>query len=444
MTKPGEKVTKTEALYRHAKEVISGGGQLFSKRPERHAPDVWPAYHSRAAGCEVWDMDDVHYFDMSVHGIGACLLGYRDEDVTRAVVECVERGSMSLLNPPQEVALADVLCEIHPWADEARFARTGGETAAIAVRIARATTDKSKVAVCGYHGWHDWYLAANLGETDALRGHLLPGLGPVGVPRELRGTTLPFRYNDTAAFTAVLAEHGDDLAAVVMEPCRSHDPEPGFLEVIREETRKRGIILIFDEITIGWRLCCGGSHLRLGVNPDMAIFAKALGNGHPIGAVVGTRDAMSGAHDSFISSTYWTECVGPVAALATLAKMKTVDVPAHVARMGAGVMEHWRKAGEKHDLPVVLDDGYPCLAHVGFDHEKSGAIRTLYTQEMLARGFLAGVAFYPALAHTEQVVNDYGDAIDEVFAVIAEGLSAGDVEKRLKGPVAHASFRRLN
>jgi len=444
MKKPEEKVTKTEALYRHAKEVISGGVQLFSKRPERFAPDVWPAYHSRAVGCEVWDLDGRRYCDMSIHGIAACLLGYRDEDVTRAVIECVERGSMSTLNPPEEVALADCLCEIHPWAKEVRFARTGGETAAVAVRIARATTDKSKVAVCGYHGWHDWYLAANLGETDALRGHLLPGLSPIGVPRELRGTALPFEFNSAAAFEAILADHGDALAAVVMEPCRHHDPEPGFLETIRDQTRKRGIILIFDEISIGWRLCCGGSHLRLGVNPDIAIFAKTLGNGHPIGAAVGTAEAMSGAHDSFISSAYWTECVGPAAALATLAKMKRIDVPAHAARIGAGVLEHWRKAGEKHGLPVAFDGGYPSMAHVGFDHEKSDVIRTLYTQEMLPRGFLAGFQFYPSLAHTDQVVSDYGDAIDEVFGLIARALSAGDIDKRLKGPVAHANFRRLN
>ena len=437
-------LTKTEALYRHAKEVISGGVQLFSKRPERFAPDVWPAYHSRAAGCEVWDLDGRHYFDMSIHGIAACLLGYRDEEVTRAVVECVERGSMSTLNPPEEVELADLLCEIHPWADEVRFARTGGETAAVAVRIARATTDKSKVAVCGYHGWHDWYLAANLGETDALRGHLLPGLSPIGVPRELRGTTLPFKYNDGAAFEAVLADHGDELAAVVMEPCRHHDPEPGFLELIRDQTRRRGIILIFDEISIGWRLYYGGSHLRLGVNPDIAIFAKALGNGHPIGAVVGTAQAMSGAHDSFISSTYWTECVGPAAALATLKKMKRIDVPAHVERIGRSVLEHWRRAGEKHGLPVVFDGGYPSMAHLSFDHEKPEVMRTLYTQEMLARGFLSDFVFYPTLAHTDEVVADYGDAIDEVFALIADALAAGDLEKRLAGPVAHASFRRLN
>ena len=271
----------TQGLYQYAKGKIPGGTQLLSKRPERYAPGQWPAYFSRAVGCEVWDLDGRHYYDMSICGIGSTILGFCDPDVTSAVVERVRAGSMCTLNPPDEVELADALCELHPWAQQARFARTGGEIAAVAVRIARATTGRSKVAVCGYHGWHDWYLAANLGDDDSLADLLLPGLEPCGVPRALKGTTLTFHENDAAGFEKLIAEHGHDLAAVIMEPCRSHKPADGFLGMIRRKTRDCGAMLIFDEITIGWRLCHGGSHLMFGVNPDMAIFAKALGNGHP-------------------------------------------------------------------------------------------------------------------------------------------------------------------
>ncbi len=434
---------QTQATYRHAKQRIPGGTQLVSKRPERMAPGQWPAYHREARGCEVWDLDGRHYYDLSSMSLGACLLGYRDADVTAAVKRCVNLGSMSSLNPPEEVELADKLCEIHPWADAVRLARSGGEIATIAVRVARATTDRSMVAICGYHGWHDWYLAANLGETDELRGHLLPGLKPLGVPAELRGTVLTFTYNNTQELEDIVSRHGERLAAVIMEPCRHHDPEPGFLQFVRDKTAACGALLIFDEISIGWRLHFGGAHLRYGINPDLAVFAKALGNGHPIGAVIGTKAAMQGALDSFISSTYWTERIGPAAALATLEKMQRIDVPKHVAHIGNRVMQVWQHFGHKHSLPVKTFTSYPCLARLEFDHELSAELQTLYVQEMLRLGFLGSPLLYPALAHTDEIVDRYGEAIDEVFGLLGEALSKDDVGKRLQGPVAESGFRRL-
>lgn len=431
-----------QTLYKHAKTRIPGGTQLLSKRPEMFAPNQWPPYFAKARGCETWDIDGKHYYDMSLNGIGACLLGFQDPDVTRSVCERIKRGSMCTLNPPEEVELADLLCKIHPWAEQARFTRSGGETAAVAVRIARAATDRSLVAVGGYHGWHDWYLTANLGNSDALRGHLLPGLDPLGVPRELRGTTIPFHFNNCAELQNVIDRHGKRLAAVVMEPCRGHDPDPGYLEFARKVTRKCGALLIFDEITIGWRLCYGGAHLKFGVAPDMAIFAKALGNGHPIGAVIGTKKAMADARTSFISSTYWTESVGPVAALATLRKMRKINVVNHVARIGQYVQNIWKNQGARYGLPIAID-GYPCLAHFKFNHPKYHELRTLFTQGMLERGFLAGCNFFPTAAHTESIVALYENAVSEVFADIALTLTQNKVKEKLKGPPAHSGFQRL-
>ncbi len=437
-----ESGARTQELYRRAKVYIPGGTQLLSKRPEMMAPDQWPAYFREARGCEVWDLDGRRYYDMATNGIGSCLLGFRDPDVTRAVQRRIELGSMSTLNPPEEVELAELLCALHPWAAQVRFARCGGEVCAMAVRIARATTDRSVVAICGYHGWQDWYLAANLGDSDALRGHLLPGLNPLGVPRELRGTAATFPFNERAAFQAVLDAHGDRLAAVIMEPCRSQDPEPGFLEFVRDGAHRVGALLIFDEITIGFRARCGGAHLKFGVSPDLAVFAKALANGHPMAAVIGTHAAMAGAHDSFISSTYWTESVGPVAALATLSKMQNIDIPAHIARIGSRVQRCWEESGRRHGLPVQVG-GYPCLAHFHFDHPQADVLRTLYTQKMLAHGFLAGTGLYPTLAHTDAVVDRYAEAIDAVFENLAETLATGDALTQLRGPVAHSGFQRL-
>ncbi len=430
-------------LYRYAKELIPGGVQLLSKRPEMLAPEQWPAYFKEARGCEVWDTDNKHYYDMSTNGIGSCLLGYRDPDVTRTVKRRINLGSMSTLNPPEEVYLAEKLLEIHPWAEKVRFARTGGEIGAIAIRLARATTNRSMIAISGYHGWHDWYLAANLGENDALKGLLLPGLDPLGVPSELRNTAVTFNHGNQKEFESVLDRYGEKLAAVIMEPCRYTDPKEGFLEYIRNETKKRGILLIFDEITIGWRRNFGGAHLELGVNPDIAIYAKALGNGHPIAAVIGTEEAMEGAHNSFISSTYWTESVGPAAALVTVDKLRQNDVAGFVNNVGEKIQNLWKKYKCKHNLPVMVEDGYPCLAHFNFDHSLSQQLKTLYTQLMLERGFLAGTGIYPTYAHTDRIIESYGKAIDEVFGIIAEYLKKDIVEKMLKGPVAHTGFRRL-
>lgn len=433
----------TQERYAYAKQHIPGGTQLLSKRPEMLAPNQWPAYYREARGCEIWDLDGRHYYDMSIHGIGACLLGYADPDVSRAVRRRVTLGSWSTLNPPEEVALADRLFGIHPWANQVRYARGGGEAGAMAVRIARATTGRSHVAICGYHGWHDWYLAANLGEDDSLDGHLLPGLKPKGVPKELRGTVHTFRHGNLAEFQAVLDQFGGKLAAVVMEPCRHHDPAPGFLESVREGAHKHGALLIFDEITIGWRLNFGGAHLRLGVHPDMAMFAKTISNGHPMAAVIGTKEAMEGAHESFISSSYWTEGVGPTAALAALDKMERTRVWEHAGRIGRLVKAAWQRRAEAHGVPIQVDDGYPCLSHFAFDHKDATALRTYYTQLMLERGFLSGTALYVTLAHTEELVRRFEEALDEVFAAIAKALAENSVSRRLNGPEAHSGFARL-
>jgi len=433
----------THDLYKRAKQIIPGGVGLLSKRPEMYAPNQWPAYHREARGCEVWDLDGNHYYDMSSNGIGTCLLGYSDRDVKRAVKRRINLGPMSTLNPAEEVELAELLLHIHPWAGQVRFTRAGGESMAMAARTIRATTDRSVIAVCGYHGWHDWYLAANLGNEDTLGRHLLPGLEPLGVPRELCKTTVTFHYNNRKEFKQVIERYGDKLAGVIMEPCRYHDPDPGFLEYVRDEVHKIGGLLVFDEITIGWRLHFGGAHLKFGVYPDIAVFAKALGNGHPMAAVIGTSEAMEGSHKSFISSTYWTESVGPAAALATIKKMSKNNVPSHVEKIGLQVKEYWRKYGNKYNLSVKIDMAYPCLAHFSFEGSLSNELRTLYTQLMLKEGFLAAIMIYPTLAHTEKIVEKYGEAIDRVFYEISETLKKEDVTEQLKGPVAHTGFARL-
>ena len=436
-----------QELFIHAKDRFPGGGtQLLSKNPGLAGPGIWPPYYREAHGCELVDYDGRKFYDFSTCGIGACLLGYAHPEVSEAVLKAVRSGSMTSLNSYEEVELADRLCAIHPWAEQVRFARTGGETAAVAVRIARATTDKSLVAVCGYHGWHDWYIACNLGDSDETRGKLLAGMSPYGVPRELRGTTLSFNADDFDGFDRLISEHGEKLAAIVMEPARHDDPAPGFLEHIREECTKHGIILIFDEITSGWRFVFGGMHLKYKVMPDMALFAKALGNGHPVGAVIGTRAAMNGANRAFISSTYWTERCGSAAALATLAVMERTGVAEMVCRTGEEFMRRMKKIAAKHEVPLIFHGTFGSLIKPDFDAPNGRSIAMLMTQLFIDRGFLhASTGFYPTLAHTPEVMEKFYSAADDVFAELGKAIAENRVEQSLKtSGDAVSGFKRLN
>jgi len=431
-----------QRLYEKAKTKIPGGTQLLSKRPEMFLPEQWPSYYSKAKGVEVWDLEGNRYIDMSYCGIGACILGYADSDVDNAVKSAIDSGSMCTLNCPEEVELADLLCELHPWADMVRYARTGGESMAIAIRIARASTGREKLAFCGYHGWHDWYLSANLGQGDVLDGHLLPGLEPAGVPRGLAGTALAFRYNQIEELEAIVAENEDQLAVIVMEPVRNYEPKPGFLERVREIATGIGAVLVFDEVSSGWRLNTGGSHLLYGVTPDIVVFAKAISNGYPMGAIVGIGDVMQAAQNTFISSTYWTEGIGPAAALATIRKHRRCNVSEHLIEIGDRIQSVWRQAADRSGLNISVS-GIPPLSHFSFEYENSQAIQTLFTQEMLERGFLATGAFYATYAHQDCHVESCLAAVDETFAFIAEAIERQEVEKLLKGPVAHSGFCRL-
>ncbi|MBQ6557262.1 MAG: aminotransferase class III-fold pyridoxal phosphate-dependent enzyme [Bacteroidales bacterium] len=432
---------KGQELYKKARKLIPGGTMLLSKRPEMFLPEGWPAYFSKAKGCKVWDLDGKEYIDCSLMGVGTNTLGYGREEVDDAVARVVRDGNLCTLNAPEEVALAERLIGLNPWADMVRFARTGGEINAVTVRIARAATGKDKIAICGYHGWHDWYLSVNLGESDALAGHLLPGLEPAGVPRGLRGSTIPFHYNNFEELLDIV-EH-NDLAAVKMEVCRNDGPEPGYLQKIRQLCTERGIILIFDECTSGFRETFGGLYKKYGVEPDMAIFSKTMGNGYAISAVVGKEWIMQAAQSTFISSTFWTERIGPAAALAAIDVIEKERSWEKITAIGTENKRRWQALADKYGLSIK-QWGIPALAGYTFQSPDALAYKTYITQEMLAKGFLAGNSMYTCLAHTPEIIDAYFDALDPIFARIREFEDGRDISKELKGPVCHSGFARLN
>ena len=410
------------ALWNKAKKIIPGGNQLLSKRSEMFLPEQWPSYYKKAKGIEILDLDGNKYQDFSIMGVGACTLGYADPDVNRAVKQAVDSGSMATLNCSEEVELAELLCKLHPWAKMARFARTGGEAMAIAVRIARAHSGKDKVVFCGYHGWSDWYLAANLADKKSLDGHLLPGLDPAGVPRGLEKSTLTFSYNNISELEKVVSEN-NDIGVIVVEPYRHQEPEDDFLFKVKKIAEKINAVLVFDEITIAWRLNVGGIHLLYGIEPDIAVFGKAMSNGYPMAAIIGKEEVMQAAQKTFISSTYWTERIGPAAALATIRKMKKINLPQHLKKIGKMIGDGWKGAAKKHGLKINVIDP-EALVTFSFDYGTDvQAIRTLFTQEMLARGFLASASVYVSYAHKENHVRKYLEAVDEVFGIIKNAIN---------------------
>ncbi|MFA4833309.1 MAG: aminotransferase class III-fold pyridoxal phosphate-dependent enzyme [Patescibacteria group bacterium] len=428
-------------LWEKAKKIIPGGSQLLSKRSEMFLPEQWPSYFKKAKGAEIWDLDGNKYLDVNA-SIGACILGYADPEVNKAVKKVIDDGSNSTLNSPEEVELAELLCKLHPWAKMVRYARGGGEAMTVAVRIARAYSGKSKVAFCGYHGWQDWYLAANLADDKNLDGHLLSGLEPRGVPRELKGTAIPFHYNKIEELKKIVSEN-KNIGVIVMEPLRHEEPKDNFLKQVRKIADKIGAVLIFDEVTIGWRLNIGGVHLKYGVNPDIAVFAKGMSNGFPMAAIIGRQEVMQAAQTSFISSSYWTERIGPAAALATINKMIKKKVPQHLNKMGKFIIKGLKQAASNNKLKVAVV-GLPPLIHFSFDYgENSQAIRTLFTQEMLKRGILASGGVYLTYSFKEPEAKKYLRAVEETFKLLRKAIDNNQVRKLLRGPVAHAGFKRL-
>ncbi len=432
---------KGQNLWIKAKKIIPGGNMLLSKRAEMFLPDKWPAYFSKAKGCNVWDLDGKKFTDMSIMGIGTNTLGYGNEEVDNAVRAVIDSGNMSTFNCPEEVFLAEKLIEIHPWAHMVRFARTGGEANAIAIRIARAASGKDKVAICGYHGWHDWYLAANLNADGNLSNHLLPGLDPKGVPKDLEGSIHTFNYNNIKELEDLIAKN--DIGVIKMKVVRNKGPEDNFLQKVRNLATKNNIVLIFDECTSGFRQTFGGIHKIFNIEPDMAVFGKAIGNGYALTAVIGKREIMESAQSTFISSTFWTERIGPSAALKTLEvmnKFKSWDV---ITEKGKNISKRWLELSNKYNLPLLIS-GIPAISSFSFDSINNLAYKTLITQEMLREGYLASNLIFVSTEHTDEIIDSYFEILEPIFSCIKNCEDGDDIYKYLNGPVCHSGFKRLN
>jgi glutamate-1-semialdehyde 2,1-aminomutase len=438
------RVSRSMQLYRRAEKLIPGGTQLISRRPTRYAYGVSPAYFTRAKGARFWDVDGNEYIDW-VSGIGAIILGYCDSVVDEAVVRQIQNGVMTSINHELELELAELLIETIPCAEMVRYAKGGGDACAIAVRIARGTTGRDKILFCGYHGWHDWYLAANLGAESSLNEHLFSGIEPIGVPRALEGTAIPFPYGDADALGETLDANRGEVAAVIMEPLRSAEPPEGYLKRVSELAREHGALLIFDEVSTGFRPSASGVQPLVGVTPDMAVFAKSISNGYPMGAVVGRRDAMEPASRMFISSTYWSDTIGLAAAITTLKEVAARDVPAHCRALGQRLKSGIETTAAETGMPVscVGIDYHPHLQFNVDDDSLKTKLATLYIQEMAKRGCHGYASFYLNAAQGDAEVEQTMRAAAEAFALMAEGLDRGNIDALLECELRQDAFRRL-
>ncbi|MCC6453579.1 MAG: aminotransferase class III-fold pyridoxal phosphate-dependent enzyme [Caldilineaceae bacterium] len=437
-------IDHSNALYQRAGELIPGWTQLISRRADQFANGVSPIYAQRAKGARFLDVDENEYIDW-VNAVGAIILGHADDVVDGAVKEQIDRGSIYTLNSPLEIELAEELIATIPSAEMVRYTKGGGEACAVAARIARGATGRDIILFCGYHGWHDWYQAANFGVDPESGEYPFAGIEPIGVPRALAGTVIPFAYGDAAGLAQLLAEHRGQVAAVMMEPARSELPPQGYLEEVRRLTQAHDVVLIFDEVSCGWRPALGGMQEVTGVIPDMTVVAKAMSNGYPMGAVVGKRAVMEAARTMFISSSYWSDNIGLIAALTTIRELKRRNGVAYLQQVGealrAALNSAIADAGLQGSCSGIAANPYFSLTLPdGVDRRK---VNTLFIQEMARHGIHTLVSFKATLAHGEEEIARTQSAATAACHLIRRALDEGDLDKYLVADIKKEPFRRL-
>jgi len=434
-------MNKGQKLYKKAKKVILGGNMLLSKRPEMFLPNLWPAYFSKSEKVFVWDLDGKKYTDM-IFAVGQNILGYKNLELNNQIIRSIKFGNMTTLNCPEEVYLTKKLIKLHPWAGMAKYARSGGEANALAIRIARAASKKDGVAICGYHGWHDWYLSTNLKSKKKLSKHLLEGLDPIGVPKVLKDTVHAFNYGNLNELSQIIKNK--NIGVIKMEVCRTSLPDLNFLRQVRKIATKNNIVLIFDECTSGFRRNLGGMHMNYKIYPDMVMFGKALGNGYAITAVVGKKEIMKKAETSFVSSTFWTERIGFVAALKTLDLMEKKKSWKIIIRNGKYLIKKIKELASKNNLGIKIS-GIESIIYFNFLSKKNLAYKTFLTQEMLKKNYLASNQIFLSIYHTKKIIDEYIFFLDPIFKKISffEKKKIGK-ENFLKNKICHKTFQRLN
>ena len=424
-------------IWKKALKVIPGGNGLLSKRPGRFLDKGWPIYFKKAKGINLWDLNSKKYIDFSIMGVGTAILGYANKCIDDKVKQKIDEGINTTLNCLEEYLLAKELLKWDPFADQVKFAKGGGEAMSMAIRIARANTKETTIAFSGYHGWHDWYLSANIANNKNLNNHLLKNLKPLGVPKGLRKTIVPFKFNDFNSLQEAIKKN-KDVGIVVIEGARYEYLSKSFVNKLNKLKREKKIILIVDEITSGWRECFGGVYKKFNLKPDLVIYGKALANGYAISAVLGKKKIMQKASETFISSTAWTERVGFVAALATIDFLKNKKVFKHITSNGKLILNKWVELAKKHNLQIKTNK-FLSMPSFEFTYGKnSEKLHTYFTELMIKRGYLATNYMTVTYAHKNTDISKYIKNCDEVFKIISNGIVKNKIS--LKNPVRKMTY----
>ena len=409
---------RIDKYWKSALKIIPGGNSFLSKNPNRFETKNWPTYFSKSKGCMIWDLNNKKYYDFSLMGVGTNVLGYKNYHVDKAVKESINKGNMTTLNSPDELEFAKMLIKLHPWAQMVKFARTGAEASAIAIRLARAYNKKNKVIVCGYHGWHDWYLSAKFMRNNKLETHLFPNLKTDGVPKFLKGNTYSVMYNEIEMIRNIIKKD-KNISSIIMEVERDKKPNSNYLKIIRKICNKNNICLIFDECTSGFRETFGGLHLKYGINPDIVLFGKAIGNGYSITSVVGKKKIMQKSNNTFISSTFWSERIGYAAGIATLKEMRRIRSWQVVKSKGRYIKNSLKKIAKKNGISIVFY-GLDSLIRFELKEIKNINYIKIITNEMLKKKFLANNLIYVSVSHSKKLIDLYIKHMDKIFEKLSK------------------------
>tara|TARA_B100000780_G_C21100979_1_gene444257 strand:- start:81 stop:1388 length:1308 start_codon:yes stop_codon:yes gene_type:complete len=427
-------------IWEESKKYIPGGNGLISKRPERYSIDKWPTFYVKSKGINVWDLNGKKYTDMSQMGIGTCVLGYANQFIDKQVKKAIDQGVNCTLNSTEELKLAKKILKYDKFAENIKFARSGGEAMSIAVRIARAASTSDVIAFSGYHGWHDWYIATNLSGKEKLSSHLLPGLEPLGVPKALKNTVFGFKYNDLKDLKAKIKNK--KVAAIVVEGCRFEYPKKEFVKFVNNFCKKNNVCLIIDEITSGWRNTRGGTYKKFGFKPDIVIYGKGLGNGYAISCIVGKKKYLSLSNKSFISSTAWTEKIGFTAANATIDFFIRKKAYLEIDKNGKYLIKKWKLLRDKYNLKISFSEN-PALAtfNLNYSAEINSKLYKFFTERMLDFNYLGSNSIYLSYLHNKKELDKYLIVCGKIFQEIENLVK--NKEELLKLKKRTESFKRL-
>jgi glutamate-1-semialdehyde 2,1-aminomutase len=425
-----ERYRRSEELLARAERTIPLGTQTFSKSKTQFPYGVSPFYAARAQGSRLWDADGNEYIDF-ISSLASVTLGYNDPDVTAAVRAQLEKGVIFSLPTELELQVSELLVELVPSAERARFGKNGSDATAGAIRVARAFTGRDRVAVCGYHGWQDWYI----GSTARNKG----------VPAATRALTHRFDYNDLDSLDRLFREHANEFAAVIMEPMNVADPAPGFLEGVAEVTRRNGAVLVFDEVITGFRFANGGAQELFGVTPDLTCLGKGIANGYPLAAVVGRAHIMALMEEVFFSFTMGGEALSLAAAAAALAKLKREPVVETLRRTGQKILDGTRERIARHGIAdFARTSGHPSWTSLQFADTATCSqweLKTLFMQEVQARGILSLGTHNVTYAHSDEDVAHLLRVYDEVFPILREAVEEGAMKQYLRCRPLEPLFR---